>query len=66
MLCGGWISFSRVVTLEDRQEDRDDDAGNENRGDQGSVTDVLVGHIEASEGGDEEANRYQEKEDLQG
>ena len=62
-----WVSSSRFfVMLEDRQEDRDDDAGDEDRGDQSPVADVLVGHVEAGEGRDEEADGYQEKEDLQG
>ena len=54
------------MTLQDRQEDRDDDAGDEDGGDQGSVADVLVGHVEAGEGGDEQPNRNQKEEDLQG
>jgi hypothetical protein len=53
-------------SLQDRQEDRDDDAGDEDHGDQSPVADVLVGHVQAGEGGDEEANGYHEKEDLQG
>jgi len=52
--------------LQDCQEDRDHDASYEDGGDQGSVPDVLVGHVKAGEGGDEEADGYQEKKDLQG
>ena len=50
--------------LEDRQEDRDDDAGDEDRGDQSPVADVLVGHVEAGEDRLEEAERAEEEEDL--
>jgi hypothetical protein len=59
-LCGGGLS------LEDRQQDGDDDASYEDGGDQDSVADVFVGHVQASEGGDKQADRYEEEEDLQG
>ncbi len=52
--------------LQDRQEDGDDDAGDEDRGDQSPVADVLVGHVQARESRDEEADGYDEEEDLQG
>ena len=59
-------SLQRGRSLEDCQEDRDDDAGYEDGGDQDSVADVLVGHVKAGEGGGKEADRYEEEEDFQG
>ncbi len=58
--------MQRGRSLEDRQQDGDDDASYEDGGDQDSVADVLVGHVQAGEGGDEEADSYDEEEDLQG
>ena len=51
--------------LENCQQDRDDDAGEEYSRDQIPVADVLVGHIKTGQGGDKEADSDEEKEDLQ-
>ena len=58
--------FRRGRSLEDRQQDGDDDASYEDGGDQDSVADVLVGHVQPGKGGDKQADRYEEEEDLKG
>lgn len=59
-------TLQRGRLLEDRQQDGDDDASYEDGGDQDSIADVLVGHVQAGKGRDKQTDRDEEEEDLQG
>lgn len=50
--------------LEIEQGYGDDDSGDEERGDEFAVAAVTVGHVEAGDGRDEEADRDQKEEEL--
>ena len=52
--------------LEHREQNGNDNAGDEAGGDEELVADVAVGHVEASDGRGEQADGYEEEEDLHG
>jgi hypothetical protein len=52
-------------SLEEEQGNGDDDSGDQEAGDEGTVSTVAVGHVQAGEGGDKKADGDQEEEELQ-